>query len=373
MTDSHTQPDPGLSPAFRDRLNRRLAEVCRDRADEARAISPEAAEMVSRIGQLAEGGKRVRAMLAFHAFTACGGSPESGEILELGATIELFQAAALIHDDIIDRSDTRRGRPSVHRSLEALHGDRGWGLDAARFGESAAILTGDLALAMSDERFAALGAAPGSALRTRFDRMKWEVMAGQYLDIVEEVAAAAVGREEAADRAMSVLRFKSAKYTFEHPTALGALLAGADDATAGRFADFALPIGEAFQISDDDLGVFGDPSQTGKPAGDDLLEGKRTVLVAFAMEAADATQRLALENVLGNRAASEEQIGVARDILERTGARRRALDLAHRLAESGQARLSALAESAEIAGSPQRRQAVRELEALAQQVVERTH
>lgn len=373
MTDSHTQPGPGPSPAFRDRLNRRLAEVCAARAEEARGISPEAAEMVTRIGRLAEGGKRVRAMLAFHAYTACGGSPDSEEILELGATIELFQAAALIHDDIIDRSDTRRGRPSVHRSLEALHGERGWGLDAARFGESGAILTGDLALAMADERFAALGAAPGSPLRTRFDRMKWEVMAGQYLDIVEEVAATAVRREEAAERAMSVLRFKSAKYTFEHPTALGALLAGADEETAGRFAEFALPIGEAFQISDDELGVFGDPAQTGKPAGDDLLEGKRTVLVAFALERADDAQRLALESVLGHRTASADQVSAARRVLEETGARRRALELAHQLAETGQSRLKRIAERADVAGRPERRQALRELEALAQRVVERTH
>ena len=145
--------------------------------------------MVALISRLSSGGKRVRALLAYHSFVFAGGDPADPRILDLGAAIEFFQTAALIHDDILDRSDTRRGQPSVHRAFEALHAESGWGLDREHFGVSAAILTGDLALALADECFSAVETAPGTRLRRQFNRMKWEVMAGQYLDIVEEVAA----------------------------------------------------------------------------------------------------------------------------------------------------------------------------------------
>ncbi|GAA1349375.1 polyprenyl synthetase family protein [Falsarthrobacter nasiphocae] len=342
MTDSHTQPAVGADSAFRGRLEARIAELCEEREALAGRLSPDAASMVRLIRQLASGGKRVRALLAFHAHSACGGSPEDPRITDLGVAIELFQAAALIHDDILDRSDTRRGAPSVHRAFESLHREAGWGLDPARFGESAAILTGDLALAMADETFARLDARAGSALRDQFDTMKWEVMAGQYLDIVEEVSAPVVDTADAASRAMTVLRYKSAKYTFEHPTVLGAHLAGASAEDARRLAEFALPLGEAYQLADDDLGVFGDPAVTGKPAGDDLLEGKRTVLVAFALERATEDERRVLEHVLGNPSASPGDVDAARAVLESTGARDRALAEARRLVEDGLAHLEPL-------------------------------
>jgi geranylgeranyl diphosphate synthase type I len=339
MTDSPSQVGHSNAARFRERLEAHLAALLASRQSEAQEISADAAAMIGFIARLASGGKRVRAVLAFDAYLACGGSPDAPEILDLGAAIELFQTAALIHDDILDRSDTRRGQPSVHRAFESLHGESGWALDGPHFGESAAILTGDLALAMADEAFASLGAAPHSPLRRRYDRMRWEVMVGQYLDIVEEVAAPTVAPEDAAARAMTVLRYKSAKYTFEHPTALGALLAGADAETEQAFAEFALPIGEAFQLADDDLGVFGDPSVTGKPAGDDLLEGKRTLLIAFAMERASTEERALLEEVLGS-AATDVQLEAARDILIRTGARDRARETAESLAEDGIRRLT---------------------------------
>ncbi len=339
MTDSAAQVGHSNATRFRERLERHLESLFTARQSEAGEISPQAADMIGFIASLASGGKRVRALLAFDSFAACGGDADDHRILELGATLELFQTAALIHDDILDRSDTRRGQPSVHRAFETLHRRSGWELDPEHFGTSAAVLTGDLALAMADEAFARISAPAGSPLRRRFDRMKWEVMAGQYLDIVEEVAAPTVQPSAAAARSMTVLRYKSAKYTFEHPTALGALLAGASPEEERVFADVALPIGEAFQLVDDDLGVFGDPAVTGKPAGDDLLEGKRTYLIASAMERASAEEQSLLTRILGAGAADQEDIDRAREVLVSTGARDQALALADSLAALGAERL----------------------------------
>lgn len=376
MTDSHTSPEPGLAASltedYRRRLEDRIAGLCQAREAEAAELSADAAVMVALIGRLSSGGKRVRALLAYHSFVFAGGDPADPRILDLGAAIEFFQTAALIHDDILDRSDTRRGQPSVHRAFEALHAESGWGLDREHFGVSAAILTGDLALALADECFSAVETEPGTRLRRQFNRMKWEVMAGQYLDIVEEVAAPVVSRTEAASRAATVLRYKSAKYTFEHPTVLGGLLAGADERTADLLAKFALPIGEAFQVADDDLGVFGDPDVTGKPAGDDLLEGKRTALIAFALEEASAAQAEALESVLGHREATASMIERARGILEETGARQRALEMAHRLADEGLSFADELQATLGEAESGRRREALEALKQLALKAVSRS-
>ena len=175
----------------------------------------------------------------------------------------------------MDDSDTRRGRPSIHREFERKHREAGLVGDPARHGASVAVLLGDLMLSWADEQFRTSGLPRiGEALRF-LDLCKTEVVAGQYLDVLAQTRPS-VGVEEA----MRVVRYKSAKYTVERPLHLGAALAGADDALIAALTDVALPLGEAFQLRDDVLGVFGDPGVTGKPAGDDLREGKRTVLVA---------------------------------------------------------------------------------------------
>ena len=252
------------------------------------SISQDIDPLMGSISNLVTGGKRLRALMCYWGWRGAGGEAGAGEVVTAGSALELFQAAALIHDDIIDRSDTRRGGPSVHRRFSELHEAQGWALDSERFGHAAAILTGDLCLSFSEESFTEIGqsAASGSPARLIFNLMRAEVMAGQYLDILEEVAGPRRDRAGAVSRAQSIIRFKSAKYSTEHPLALGGALAGAGDELLRGYSAFALPLGEAFQLRDDVLGVFGDPVTTGKPAGDDLREGKRTVLVAFALDLA---------------------------------------------------------------------------------------
>ncbi|GAA2864394.1 polyprenyl synthetase family protein [Paenarthrobacter ilicis] len=320
MTASaHTAAEQaGFVSAVADKLTVFLA----GQQDVMASVSPDAAPLVGSISQLVSGGKRLRALLCYWGWRGAGGRADDPVIVTAGCALELFQAAALIHDDIIDRSDTRRGGPSVHKRFSQLHQANAWALDSSHFGDAAAILTGDLCLSYSEESFTDVGprAAAGTTARSIFNTMRAEVMAGQYLDILEEVAGPVRDREGSVDRAKSIIRYKSAKYSSEHPLALGGALAGASPQLLKAYSEFALPLGEAFQMRDDVLGVFGDPVTTGKPAGDDLREGKRTVLVGFAINQAPAAEADYLDRTLGNPALDEEEVERIRDIMVTCGA-----------------------------------------------------
>ena len=196
----------------------------------------------------------------------------------------------------MDASDTRRGRPSAHRALERAHRDAGWRGGPEQYGAAGAILLGDLLLGWSEELLRRCGFAADRVLPALevLDRCRTEVIAGQFLD----VSVQARGHADV-ETAMTVLRYKSAKYSIERPLHIGAALAGASPAAMDELSSFGLPLGEAFQLRDDLLGVFGDPATTGKPAGDDLVEGKRTVLVALALDAAPAAEAALLDRSLG--------------------------------------------------------------------------
>lgn len=262
-----------------------------------------------------DGGKRVRPAFCYWGWRGAGG-PDNGEIVTAASALELVHAGALIHDDVMDASDTRRGRPAIHRRFEQLHTDSGWRGNPAAFGTSAAILLGDLCLIWADQMLLSSG-LPGEALvrgRPTFDLMQSEVMAGQYLDVLEQARGTGT-----VDVALKVARYKTAKYTIERPLQLGAELAGAGRAVATAYTAYGVPLGEAFQLRDDILGVFGDPAETGKPAGDDLREGKRTVLAAMAGERATAAQSAVLERCIGDPDLDDAGIDAVRDIIKSTG------------------------------------------------------
>ncbi|GAA2466020.1 geranylgeranyl pyrophosphate synthase [Winogradskya humida] len=262
------------------------------------------------------GGKRLRPAFAYWGFRGAGGA-DSEQVVTAVAALEWVQAAALIHDDLMDRSDTRRGEPSVHRRFAGKHKAAGWHGDGDHFGDNAAVLLGDLALVWSDEMLHGSGAGLAALARARtvFDEMRTEVTVGQYLDVLTPVT-----RDTSLERAAKVARYKAAKYTIERPLLLGAALAGASDEVRSVYSGYGLPLGEAFQFRDDVLGVFGDPGQTGKPAGDDLREGKRTYLIAAAYEKAGATDRAELDRGLGDPELDEPAVQRLRDIIVETGA-----------------------------------------------------
>lgn len=318
--DGRVSASPAPQPQFlfTRALDERLALFLGEQAFAVGQISPDAVPLVERVATLTAGGKRLRPLFAFWGSLAAGGSAEDPAIPTLGAALELFQAAALIHDDLIDHSDTRRGGPSVHRRFEELHRTSAWDLDPEDFGTSAAILAGDLALSMSEQLFAACGPTPGA--RALFDVMRMQVMAGQFLDVLEEQVGGSRTPAEAVVAARRVVRFKSAKYSVENPVLLGAAQAGADEALLARLSAFALPLGEAFQLRDDELGVFGDPATTGKPAGDDLREGKRTLLIALTRERTTGRASQDLLAQLGRRDVSEQTVESIRELMRQTGA-----------------------------------------------------
>lgn len=317
---------PDVDAAVRAHLDRLAAQV----GD----VGPETAPLLEEARALLTGGKRMRAAFCYWGYRAHGGAaegPARDAAVRTGAALELFQAAALFHDDVMDHSDTRRGRPTAHRAFGALHADAGWAGSSEQFGTSAAILLGDLCLiASQSEVAAALRAVPAPvrrATREVFDHMQSEVIVGQYLDVL--VQAQPWGQDPAADeeRARRVLRAKSARYSVEHPLALGASLAGAEPGAVAALRAAGLPLGEAFQLRDDVLGVFGDPAVTGKPAGDDLREGKRTVLMARTLAAADAAQRELVLARLGDPDLDAAAVDALREAIVATGA----LDAVERL------------------------------------------
>ncbi|EEP72737.1 polyprenyl synthetase [Micromonospora sp. ATCC 39149] len=242
------------------------------------------------------GGKRVRPTFAYWGWRgAAGGAEPLPAVLPALAALELLHTFALVHDDVMDASDTRRGRPTAHRAAAARHAAAGHTGDPERFGEAVAVLIGDLCMVWADRLLAHATVPPARLLDVRrcYDQMRVETVAGQYLDILGENDAG----NWSLDRALRVARYKTASYTVQRPLLFGALLAGADaDAPlTAAYTRYGLAVGEAFQLRDDLLGVYGDPATTGKPAGDDLRTGKPTALLVLARQFATGTQRRALE------------------------------------------------------------------------------
>ena len=317
--------------AFRGRVQEVLTEFLDGQAARLAPLGPDADRLVAAARACVGGGKRLRAAFCWWGYHAVPveirdeGDPaepvapagvDEVALLRACAALELLHASALVHDDLMDASDTRRGRPATHRTFEAEHRAAGWQGDPKQYGAAAAILLGDLLLSWSDELLRRCGLPHERVARALavLDLCRSEVVAGQFLD----VSVQARGRADV-EAAMTVLRYKSAKYTVERPLHVGAALAGADDAFLDRLSDFGLPLGEAFQLRDDLLGVFGDPRTTGKPAGDDLVEGKRTVLVALALDGAPVDDAAVLDRSLG-RPLAEAEIDRLRGIITGAGA-----------------------------------------------------
>jgi geranylgeranyl diphosphate synthase type I len=296
--------------------------------EEVAAVGAPARALTDELAALLQGGKRLRAAFCYWSYRAHGGSgepgPERDAVVRAGAALELFQAAALLHDDVMDASDTRRGRPTAHRAFEGKHSEAGWAGQADRFGTSAAILLGDLCLVACQrelgEALEPLPTATVRAARELFDAMQSEVIVGQYLDVLVQAEPWGVDPAADEDRARTVIRAKSARYSVERPLALGAVLAGADADRLTAVGAAGLPLGEAFQLRDDVLGVFGDPAVTGKPAGDDLREGKRTVLMARTIARGDAAQRDLVASRLGDPDLDAAAVEALRGAIVATGA-----------------------------------------------------
>ena len=302
---------------FRDTVQQVLDAFLDEREGELTPLGPDATRLIAEARTAVHGGKRFRAAFCHWGYRAI--RPDVADLAALAracASLEMLHASALVHDDYMDASDTRRGRPATHRAFEAEHRAAGWRGHPEQYG-AAAILLGDLLLGWSGDMLRRSGfgteeVAPGLAL---LELCRTEVIAGQFLD----VSVQARGRADV-DTAMTVLRYKSAKYSIERPLHIGAGIAGATGRQIEELTRFGLPLGEAFQLRDDLLGVFGDPAETGKPAGDDLVEGKRTVLVALALDGAPQAAAQRLDSALGTPLGAAD-VDALRAIIDGSGAR----------------------------------------------------
>lgn len=328
--------DPAGQP-FREAVGERLSLFLDGVCARLDAISPTLAPLGDLARSFTAGGKRLRPAFCYWGHVAVAGQPEDpGPLLAAAAGLDLLHVGVLVHDDVIDDSDTRRGLAAPHRQLEAHHlAGRGAG-DPAAFGRAGAILLGDLLIAWSDELAAGSGfpAAVLAGAHRVLDEVRTEVNAGQFLDMAAEAALSGDGDPIAG--AERVVEFKTARYTVTRPLQYGAALAGADEDVLEALARVGSPLGRAFQFRDDLLGVFGDEAVTGKPAGDDLREGKRTVLIAEARATGPA-----IEAFLG-RPLDEAALAEARAFLVDCGARARVEERIAADGELARARLAGL-------------------------------
>ena len=303
--------------AFRTRIQATLDEFVDEQATRLTPLGDDAARLVAAARSSVSGGKRFRAAFCYWGYKSvrCDTEHDHG-LVRAAAALELLHASALVHDDYMDDSDVRRGRPATHKAFEAFHREHRWRGVPEQYGAAGAVLLGDLLLSWSDELLRTCGLGPSVVQDALgyFDTTRSEVITGQFLD----VSAQARGQSDV-ETAMRVLRYKSAKYSIERPLQIGAALAGADPEAHLALSEFGLPLGEAFQLRDDLLGVFGDQEITGKPAGDDLTEGKRTVLVALALSTAPSPEARLLDSSLGTRL-DVEDVHRLRRIIEGSGA-----------------------------------------------------
>ncbi len=294
-------------PGVRDRVEQHLRDFLAEKREEAATLSPDSVELVDAVEALTmRGGKRLRPLVAAAAFRAVDPTADLSRVADVGASLELLQTFLLIHDDWMDHDEERRGGPSVWAWLRDRHGD-------AHLGAALGVLAGDLAAGYASEL---LARAPFPAARrgeatAAFHRMQTEVFLGQHLDLV------------ATRHVERMYDLKTGSYTTRGPLRLGAILADARAAQTDALERFATPLGIAFQLRDELLGTFGDPTVTGKPAGNDLRAGKRTVLVEEIRARGSASQVESVERVLGRTDAPDDEIAHATAALSASGARDR--------------------------------------------------
>ena len=319
-----SQAFPGLLADFRAKLEGQLQEwLSRKEAEAAieSAASRELTEVLTRY--VARDGKRIRPALLYYTYRACGGSSDD-KVMPIAMALELLHTYLLIHDDIMDHADVRRGGPAAHVMYADMHRERGWHGSSQHFGESVAILLGDLAQTYSLELYSGVELAPEVAgeFRSQFCRMCQEVVLGQYLEMT---AGHRENLEE--DELLRVLRMKSGRYSIERPVQLGYLLARAPESTRRALTTYGLKMGEAFQLQDDLLGMFGDVRTVGKPVGADLVEGKFTLIIHHALRHLSAADRGLLQQALGNPDLEPDQIARVQRLIEDSGARQRVQEM----------------------------------------------
>ena len=333
-----TTPTPASPPAtaeqfaermhlFRERADRELRAFLVDKRRAAAGSLSELTESVEKL--IGGGGKRLRPLLVHETHRALNGRAGEAAVLPVALSTEMLHAYLLIHDDIMDHAEVRRGEPTSHAWFRDRHRARAWPGDARDFGRSVAILVGDLAHCWSVELFqegrrraqtdsgGSLSGLDLAALDRAFCAMCEEVIGGQFLEMRLPFQARRDPPTET--DLVTALRLKSGRYSVERPMELGAILAGADEATRHMLERFGRGAGEAFQLQDDVLGTFGDEIEVGKSVASDLREGKHTLLIHHTLERASETEAARLRSLLGRADLSPEEVEAARSVIRDSG------------------------------------------------------
>ena len=304
-------PVPPSLATVAARVEARLQEVLADECERWARLDPDLVAPLESLERLVmSGGKRLRPAFCYWGFVGLGGDPDAAVCVDAGAAFELLQAFALVHDDVMDGSATRRGARTAHLDFADRHSAAEWRGEGRRFGEGVAILIGDLAHVYADRLMTGVP-APAAAV---WHELRVELNVGQYLDVLGTARA-----DTDLEGARRIARYKSGKYTIERPLHVGAALAGDDGSAQPALSAYGDPLGEAFQLRDDLLGAFGDEERTGKPVGDDLREGKPTALLAIATARADADQAEVLA-VVGSPELAPADVEAIQRVFTATGA-----------------------------------------------------
>ncbi|MFI8966094.1 polyprenyl synthetase family protein [Streptomyces sp. NPDC053493] len=289
--------DPG---AFKARVDAVLRDFTAREADGLTDVDASLAPVAEQLETAVAHGKRLRAAFCYWGWRG-GGQPDSDALVRAAASMELVHAAAVVHDDLIDDSPLRHGRPSAHRALRSAVPDHPRPAGAAR---SLAMLVGDLLMSLAGQLFVTSGlpAAYLGRARPLWAALARDLVAGECLEILR------TGTVPDTAASLKVIRYKTAKYTVEQPLLIGGALAGAGPRLAEGYAAYGLPLGEAFQLRDDLLGLFGDPERTGKATADDLRGRRPTALLAETWRAADTGERARLGVLLGREDTDPEDV-----------------------------------------------------------------
>lgn len=323
-------PSDPVSPAFRDAVSGALMEFLDSQDASLTAMHPLTAPLLERARLFTTGGKRLRPAFCAWAYAAVADADRLPDaVIRAASSLDLLHVSALVHDDVMDASDHRRGFPSAHRQFEADHRAAGWRGDPAQFGRAGAILLGDLLLMWSVEMFRRSGLDAATLDRTQpyLEHVRAEVTAGQYLDVIAQahdphaLTRTPQAREALSGLIATVVTWKSASYTIRRPLHIGATIAGANTAQLQALTAFGQPLGRAFQYRDDVLGIYGDAALTGKDSGEDLRAGKLTLLAAEAFGRAGADDSAELAALFGDPALTLAQVERARQIIDASGAR----------------------------------------------------
>ncbi|KOV60408.1 polyprenyl synthetase family protein [Streptomyces sp. MMG1121] len=298
--------------AFRTRVDQVLHRFVTQEADLLAEVDPALAPVADQLEATVAHGKRLRAAFCYWGWRAAG-QPDSDALLRAAASMELVHAAAVVHDDLIDDSPLRHGRPTAHLALRGAVPGHPCPGAAAR---SLAMLVGDLLMSLAGQLFATCGLPAAYLARARplWSLLARELIAGECLEILH------TGTVPDTTASLKVIRYKTAKYTVEQPLLIGGTLAGAGERMRAGYSAYGLPLGEAFQLRDDLLGLFGDPERTGKADTDDVRGHRPTALLAETWRIAGADERERLRGLLGRGGPDRAGLDAVREVMRRLGA-----------------------------------------------------